>query len=57
MRKTALQTVWLALLLLALPCGQAAGQQQKTPVIVITDLYHPYQDPGDNMDLIMACPT
>lgn len=54
MRKTALQTVWLALLLLALPCGQAAGQQQKTPVIVITDLYHPYQDPGDNMDLIMG---
>ena len=53
MRKTALQTVWLALLLLALPCGQAAGQQ-KTPVIVITDLYHPYQDPGDNMDLIMG---
>ena len=26
----------------------------KTPVIVITDLYHPYQDPGDNLDLIMG---
>ena len=26
----------------------------KIPVIVITDLYHPYQDPGDNMDLIMG---
>lgn len=24
------------------------------PVIVITDLYHPYQDPGDNLDLIMG---
>ena len=26
----------------------------KKPVIVITDLYHPYQDPGDNLDLIMG---
>ncbi len=26
----------------------------KTPVVVITDLYHPYQDPGDNMDLILG---
>jgi hypothetical protein len=24
----------------------------KTPIIVVTDLYHPYQDPGDNFDLI-----
>lgn len=24
------------------------------PIIVITDLYHPYQDPGDNLDLINA---
>jgi pyrimidine-specific ribonucleoside hydrolase len=33
------------------------GQQlrlSKKPVIVITDLYHPYQDPGDNLDLIMG---
>lgn len=30
------------------------GAERKTPVIVITDLYHPYQDPGDNMDLIMG---
>ena len=22
------------------------------PVVVVTDLYHPYQDPGDNLDLI-----
>lgn len=27
---------------------------EKVPVIVITDLYHPYQDPGDNFDLIAA---
>src|SRR5690625_2425140 len=25
---------------------------KKTPVIVVTDLYHPHQDPGDNFDLI-----
>jgi pyrimidine-specific ribonucleoside hydrolase len=24
----------------------------KIPVVVITDLYHPYQDPGDNLDLL-----
>ena len=28
--------------------------EPKIPIIVITDLYHPYQDPGDNMDLIMG---
>jgi hypothetical protein len=27
---------------------------EKTPVIVVTDLYHPYQDPGDNVDMIMG---
>lgn len=26
----------------------------KIPIIDITDLYHPYQDPGDNFDLIAA---
>jgi len=25
---------------------------QKLPVVVITDCYHPYQDPGDNLDLL-----
>lgn len=29
-------------------------QTDKIPVIVITDLYHPAQDPGDNFDLLMA---
>lgn len=28
-------------------------KQNKASIIVITDLYHPYQDPGDNFDLIM----
>lgn len=27
---------------------------KKIPVIDITDLYHPYQDPGDNVDLLTA---
>ncbi len=27
---------------------------EKLPVVVITDLYHPHQDAGDNMDLINA---
>jgi hypothetical protein len=25
---------------------------EKIPLVVITDLYHPHQDPGDNFDLI-----
>jgi hypothetical protein len=31
-----------------------AATQKKIPIIDITDLYHPYQDPGDNFDLMMA---
>lgn len=30
------------------------ADNNKIPVVVITDLYHPYQDPGDNLDLINA---
>lgn len=36
---------------LVLPVS-VSGKDRKIPVVVITDLYHPYQDPGDNMDLI-----
>jgi hypothetical protein len=32
----------------------AATTQKKIPIIDITDLYHPYQDPGDNFDLMIA---
>ncbi len=32
--------------------GRGEFVQKKIPVIVITDLYHPYQDPGDNLDLL-----
>ena len=30
----------------------ANSPKGRIPVVVITDLYHPYQDPGDNLDLI-----
>jgi pyrimidine-specific ribonucleoside hydrolase len=33
---------------------QAPAGRRRVPVIDITDLYHPYQDPGDNFDLIAA---
>jgi pyrimidine-specific ribonucleoside hydrolase len=37
---------------------QVGGDKMKSgkriPVINITDLYHPFQDPGDNFDLIMG---
>ena len=36
------------------PFEKAFMMEKKIPIIVITDLYHPYQDPGDNMDLIMG---
>lgn len=32
--------------------GYGKPAQLKKPLIVITDLYHPYQDPGDNLDLL-----
>jgi pyrimidine-specific ribonucleoside hydrolase len=50
--KRSIVLLFLALaVLLLLHEGSAA---QKIPVVVITDLYHPYQDPGDNLDLINA---
>lgn len=53
MKKITLKIACLALII-AFPFGRTSGQGKKIPVIVITDLYHPYQDPGDNMDLIMG---
>src|SRR4051812_33421571 len=38
-------------------CGAgvvAAEARHRVPIIDVTDLYHPYQDPGDNFDLIAA---
>jgi hypothetical protein len=44
------------LALVACCCGicAAAEVQRRIPIIDVTDLYHPYQDPGDNFDLIAA---
>lgn len=39
----------VCLLLIPMLC---LGQSKKKPLVVITDCYHPYQDPGDNLDLI-----
>ena len=50
-----LQVIWLlALCLLTGDDVHAGDKPGKVPVIVITDLYHPYQDPGDNLDLVMG---
>jgi len=38
----------------AFSAAGAPGERMRVPVIDITDLYHPYQDPGDNFDLIAA---
>ena len=47
---------WLVLCLACLCAGNGAANADPapTPVIVVTDLYHPPQDPGDNFDLIAA---
>lgn len=36
------------------PSGETLGKDEKVPVVVITDLYHHYQDDDDNFDLIMG---
>lgn len=44
----------ILLIVLTLIVATSAGAKEKIPIIVITDCYHPYQDPGDNMDLIQG---
>ncbi len=44
----------LLAILIFMPLFSYSSEGGKTPVVVITDLYHPYQDPGDNLDLIMG---
>ena len=53
MRKIVFHVLCLVLAI-TFPFGKIIAQQHSIPVVVITDLYHPYQDPGDNMDLIMG---
>ena len=43
-----------ALLAGSLPLRAAQGPARRRPVIDCTDLYHPPQDPGDNVDLVAA---
>lgn len=46
----------LSLILLNITYGKTQQifkqSNQNIPIVVITDTYHPYQDPGDNLDLI-----
>lgn len=49
---TIIAFVLLALVLFSCISNQAGDNT--IPLIVITDLYHPYQDAGDNLDLINA---
>ncbi len=37
-----------------MPASSNAASAKRVPVIDVTDLYHPPQDPGDNFDLIAA---
>lgn len=60
-RRTFLKSLGYAISseLLLTPGKQPAAASDSTtttriPIIDITDLYHPYQDPGDNLDLIAA---
>lgn len=46
--------VWYLVFAIGFLFGKAIAQPHNIPVVVITDLYHPYQDPGDNMDLIIG---
>jgi pyrimidine-specific ribonucleoside hydrolase len=48
----ALSLVLYGLLLLHAAPAPAAPACKKVPLIDVTDLYHPPQDPGDNLDLI-----
>ena len=58
-RRSFLQTSALGIAGLAVGESPVAAEKQpakphRVPIIDITDLYHPHQDPGDNLDLIAA---
>lgn len=46
--------VLFAFSILSISVSNVIAATKKIPLIVITDLYHPYQDPGDNFELINA---
>ncbi|MCA5006271.1 hypothetical protein [Sphingobacterium bovistauri] len=43
---------WIIFGMCFLICQYVIANNKTIPVVVVTDLYHPYQDPGDNIDLI-----
>ena len=47
-----LRAILLTLLLAAVSCGNPSRNDDRVPVIVISDLYFPGQDIGDNVDLL-----
>ena len=54
-RRTFLRASGLGLASLAIGVSSSGAETRtpgRTPIIDITDLYHPHQDPGDNLDLI-----
>ncbi|GAA4310547.1 hypothetical protein [Compostibacter hankyongensis] len=52
--RAALVPLMTGLLFVRLHAQQSGSPAKRIPVIVITDLYHPYQDFGDNFDLVTA---
>ena len=34
--------------------SESSSSDSRVPVIDVTDLYHPFEDPGDNLDLVQA---
>ena len=47
-----LSLLFLSSLLLISACGRPSRDGDKVPVILISDLYYPAQDIGDNVDLL-----
>ncbi|MGV8096032.1 MAG: hypothetical protein AB2L24_29625 [Mangrovibacterium sp.] len=53
-RRNTIVSIHLILICFMCIFNAVAQNTDKIPVIVITDCYHPYQDPGDNLDLIQG---
>lgn len=52
--KMPMSDVAAATMLAALPAPAQLRAAEPVPVIDVTDLYHPHQDPGDNFDILAA---
>lgn len=49
-----LMVYFFGLIVISIDAYTQSTTNKKISVILITDLYHPYQDPGDNFDLVAA---